>query len=369
MRKNLITALLIAGGILVWLVSGELGDSPDGMPGNTSLADRQLTDQREESALPAVRVREITASSRLRTLELRGRTEAKRIVEVRAEISGRVEERVVERGDRVEQGQPLCRIAVDDRQAAVEEAEAEVEQTRLEYEGSQRLKEKGLQSDTAIARTRAALAAAKADAERARLNLARTVVAAPFDGVVEDIYVNSGDFVSPGDACARLIDLDPMLVTASATETDVVQISPGDPVSGFTTTGAEIDGRVTFVSRQSDPVTRTYPVEVTVPNADGALPSGITATVRVALDTVRAQLVPPTLLTLDDEGNVGVKTLTAANTVEMYEVDIIEDSSDGVWVTGLPETTRLITVGQEFVGVGQKVSPRPQDVGGQLAQP
>src|SRR6056297_841743 len=103
MRKNLIVATLIAAGILLWLFSGLLGSNDGDRPANPpALADAQ---PRETSREPvAVRARESRAEPRQRILSLRGRTENKRTVEVRAEITGMVIERPVERGSRVEAG-------------------------------------------------------------------------------------------------------------------------------------------------------------------------------------------------------------------------------------------------------------------------
>ena len=114
---------------------------------------------------------------------------------------------------------------------------------------------------------------------------------------------------------------------------------------------------LTFIGKQSDPVTRTYPVEITVENSDYSLRSGLTTTLRVAVDEVPAHRLSPALFTLDDSGQMGVRIVGDDNIVEFHTVSVIEDSPQGVWVTGLPETTRLITVGQEFVLQGQVVEP------------
>ena len=169
--------------------------------------------------------------------------------------------------------------------------------------------------------------------------------------------MNTGDYAVPGAVCATLIDLDPMLVRADVTETEVESLRLGGRVSARTSTGRDIEGVVTFVGKQSDPATRTYPVEITVENADYSIRSGLTVSVRFGLDEVQAHQISPALFALNDQGEMGVRTIDNSNRVKFDTIRIIEDGPDGVWVTGLSTTTRLITVGQEFVSAGEIVEP------------
>ena len=357
MRKNLITAFLIAAAIGIWLLSGLLSDDQAVDPDTRPVLAEQSFEPREKNELPRVRVREIQAEPRVQRITLRGRTANKRTVVVKSEITGVITERAVERGDRVDENALLCRLANDDRSAAVAEAEATLRRATLEYQGSQSLKQKGLQSDTAIARAEASKAAAEAVLMRAQLNLERTEIRAPFAGMVEEIHANSGDYLTPGGDCVTLLDLDPMLLTARVTERDVGAIQEGDRVTARIATGQEVSGIVSFVGRQSDNQTRTYALEATVDNRDYALRSGVTATLSIARDEVQAHRVSPALFALDDAGRVGVRILDARDQVEFRHITILEDTPGGAWITGLPDRTRLIIVGQESVVAGQRVEP------------
>ena len=219
------------------------------------------------------------------------------------------------------------------------------------------MNQQGLQSETAIASAGARLAAARADVTRKELNVERLQITAPWDGFVETVHMDVGDYASPGAACVTLIELNPMLVTADVTEAEVDRLSVGDIVSGRTSTGQPLAGELTFVGKQSDPMTRTYPVEITVANADARLRSGITATVRIALDEVSAHEISPALFTLNDAGQMGVRTVGEDNLVRFHGVEVVEDGQRGVWVEGLPPSVRLIVVGNEFVHDGQQVEP------------
>jgi membrane fusion protein, multidrug efflux system len=370
MNKNFKSALIIAAVLLLWLASGVfLGDS--GPQEHPVIAGSQPAGMVSEKSEPTrVRAEVIRAQPRTRFLVLRGRTESKRMVQVKAEIRGKIVSRPVERGMRVEKGDLLCEVAIDDRTAAVTEAQAALEDARIEYEGSLKLKEQGLQSETAIASSAARQESARAQLQRQLLNLERTRITAPFAGLVEDLHMNIGDYAVPGAPCATLIDLDPMLVKADVNETEVENLGLDDRVLGSTSAGREIQGVVTFVGKQSDPETRTYPVEITVENADYSIRSGLTVSVRISLGEVEAHKISPALFALSDQGEIGVRTLDKSNEVVFSLLRIIEDGPGGVWVTGLPRTTRLITVGQEFVSAGERVEAvYPADSDAQVAQP
>lgn len=357
MSKNIISASIVSALLLLWIGSGLFVNDAHSEPHAATAAPAPGDFGMDESGLSKVRVTIMNSELRTRHITLRGRTESKRAVEVKAEIAGKVISRPVERGMRVSQGQLLCELTVDDRQVAVAEAQAAYEQARIEHTGSVKLGKEGLLSEVATASSEARQEAARADLHRQLLNLERTRITAPFDGVIEHLHLNAGDYATPGASCATLIDLDPMLVVAHVTETEVESLQLGSTVFGGTRSGREIRGQLSFIGKQNDPITRTYPVEITVANSDYSLRSGLTVNVRARLDQVQAHRVSPSLLTLGDKGAMGLRTLDAANRVEFTEVNIIEDAAEGIWITGLPDTANLITVGQEYVTIGQLVEP------------
>ena len=357
MSKNILSALIVAICLLLWAGSGFIGGD-NGPKNHGALADQQQAGAVVGAKAPSrVRVEVIRSEPRTRFLVLRGRTQSKRMVEVKAEIAGKVVSRPVERGHQVAQGDLLCELAVDDSEVAVAEAQAALENARIEYKGSLKLKEQGLMSEITIASSNARLEAARAQLHRQKLNLERTRVTAPFSGVVEDLQMNTGDYAMPGATCATLIELDPMLVTADVTEAEVENLTLGDRVSARTSVGSEFEGELSFIGKHSDPTTRTYAVEITVNNSDFSIRSGLTVNARINLGEVMAHQISPALFTLGDSGEIGVRTLDQSNTVVFKTVRIIEDGPNGVWITGLAETTNLITVGQEFVAAGEVVEP------------
>ena len=355
MRATYITAAIIAVAILIWLASGQVGKEDTPPPGSLAEQNAAIAAQSQDKDPTRVRARVFQAQLYTQQLTLRGRTENKRTVQVRAETSGRIVERPVERGQRVARGDVLCRIAMDDRRAGLVEAREALNQAQIEYQGALKLKAKGYQSETAIAQAKARLASAQAQVERRQIEIRRTSISAPFDGIVEDTGLEVGDFVNNGGACATIVDLDPMLLVGEIPETQVTRVTQGREATGLLVDGRTVTGTVTFVGQQSDAATRTYPVEIQVANPDFSLRSGITAEIRLPIGEVFAHQISPALLALDDSGTVGVRTVDDANRVVFNRVQILDDDPAGVWLTGLPRRATVITVGQELVVPGEVV--------------
>jgi multidrug efflux system membrane fusion protein len=120
-------------------------------------------------------------------------------------------------------------------------------------------------------------------------------------------------------------------------------------------TGERTSGKVRFVAKTASLTTRTYRVEIELPNADGSIPDGITAEVLVPLAPVLATRVPRSAVTFSSAGNLGLRVVDANDTVEFVPVGVIEDEQSLMWVTGLADRSRVIVQGQDFVREGQTV--------------
>jgi membrane fusion protein, multidrug efflux system len=356
MRATYLTAILIALLIGAWLLSGQLGSEPPVEHPTLAEANRERAASILDGSPITVRARVSHAQPQWEHVVLRGRTENKRTVQVKAETAGRIVERPVERGAQVRAGDLLCRISLEDREVGLQEARAALVQAQIENEASLKLRERGFQSETAIAQAAARLAAAEAQVERRTLDLARTRITAPFAGVVEDVHVELGDYATTGSGCVTLVDMNPMLLVGRVSERQVARLQLDQTVTGTLSDGRTIEGPLTFIGHTSDPTTRTYAVEAEIANPSHDLRSGITTELRVPVAEVMAHKVSPALFALDDEGNIGVRIVNERNEVEYRRVTIVSDAPDGAWVTGLPEVATLITVGQELVVPGQRVA-------------
>ena len=163
--------------------------------------------------------------------------------------------------------------------------------------------------------------------------------------------------MQPGTPCANIILLNEIKLGVFVPEADVAKVNVGAVAGARLTSGEEVQGRVTFLSRSADELTRTFRVEVTVQNDDLAISDGQTAEILIASEGRRAHLVAQSSLTLDDDGVLGVRTVAEGNIAQFMPVTLLRDTAEGVWVTDLPETVDIITVGQEFVVDGVQVAP------------
>jgi len=129
----------------------------------------------------------------------------------------------------------------------------------------------------------------------------------------------------------------------------------GESATAALVTGQEVKGVIRYLAPVADEATRTFTVELEVPNPDGRLPAGVTAEMRIQGGEVLAYRVAPSLLTLDAGGELGIKTVDARNQVQFHRVKLARSEANGVWVTGLPESANIIVVGQGYVSAGQAV--------------
>ena len=368
MRTTYITATFIALMLLAWLGSGFVNEDDDVRPGSLAEQGREEDRIAEETAPTKVRVTIMQASAQNRIVKIRGKTDNKRTVEVKVELTGTIVNRPIERGTQVAKNDLLCELSIEDRQASFIEAREGLNQARIEYQGALSLKEKGYNSDTAIAGAKARLASAQATLSRSELDLAKVQVRAPFAGIVEEVHQEIGDYVAPGAIAPLVVDMDPMLLVGRVSEQDVIGLRLGQTATGYLRNGMAVSGPVSFIGQQNDPTTRTYSVEVELPNADGLLRSGITTEIRIPVESLLAQKVSPALISLDDAGDLGIRTVNEDSIVEFHYIKILSDDSDGVWVSGLPNRAGVITVGQELVTAGERVDPVFQNNGTLKAQ-
>lgn len=359
MRKSYLLALVITVAALGWIVSGQFGNGGGQANGKTEPGQAPTVAERNanegEAALTAVRTKPSAAREHWREVTARGHTETKRKVMIMSEIKGRITKVAVQKGSRVKRGDVLVRIDVADRMARIAEVKALVRQREIEYEAAAKLRKKGYRAETQFSAAAARLDAARALTKKMDVDLARTVIRAPFDAIVDSREAELGAYVKEGTPVALLVDEDPYLVVAQVSENDVGRLRLKARGSAALVTGQKVEGRIHYIAATADATTRTFRVELLVPNPDGQLRHGTTAELSFPTDKVQAHFITPAILTLNDSGTVGVRCVETGGVVGFYPVQIIDSAADGMWVAGLPEKAELIVVGQEFVRQGDRV--------------
>lgn len=335
----------------------------------------------------------------------RGQTEAARQVEVRAETTGLVISEPLRRGAYVTAGQALCTLDPGTRGAMLAEAEARLEEARarlpeaearvseaqarlneaqINDRAATRLSEGGFASEVRVAGTLAAVqsaqaavqsaraglsaaasgtSAAEAAVEAARREIEKLTIRAPFDGLLETDTAELGALLQTASPCATVIQLNPIKLVGFVSEADVDKVEVGAMAGARLVSGREVVGRVTFLSRSADPMTRTFRLEVTVANDDLAIRDGQTAEMLIAAEGRRAHLLPASALTLDDNGRLGVRIVDDESRAQFMEVTLLRDMPQGIWVAGLPDEATVILIGQEFVTDGVVVNAVLREAG------
>ena len=251
--------------------------------------------------ISSVTVLNSTAAEKAKKIKVSGTTEADKLIKIRAEASGTVVSRPVQQGQFVKKDQLICQL----------------------YNASRSSYPK---------------------------------VKAPFDGYLETFSVKEGDYLNTGAVCATIIDPDPMRLIGEVSEKEINFVKVGAKAEAELISGKKVEGVVSFVSTSANKGTRTFRVEIDVKNSDRSIRDGVSAQIAIKGDTILAHKISPSILMLGEAGELGIRTVNEDDQVEFKKIDILEDSMEGIWITGLPKNTRIITVGQEYVFQGQTVN-------------
>lgn len=341
-------ATIILSVIVIYVTAGSVlsgGGEANGTTGDAAT---------EVEELFLVSARQMDAQDYIENIQVRGRTEALKSVALKAEVSGKIVATPVEKGDRVKAGQTICKIAGNAKEANLAKAEALATQRQLQYNAALELSKKGFRSDTQVATAKAELDSANAGVRQAQVELDQTSIMAPFAGLVNERPAELGDFLQVGGTCAVLLTDDPYLVVGEVSDRQVARIAQGQAATVELTTGETLVGKVRYVSSAARVETRTFRVEIEVPNPALNLRDGMTANILIPVESAKAHFLTPSLLTLKDDGAVGIR-IVENDTVIFYPVTIAGNDPNGLWVKGLPDTIQLIITGQNFVTEGQKV--------------
>jgi len=268
-----------------------------------SLVEEEVSPQSESSlaTLSSVTVLNSNAILKSKTIRASGFTEADKFINVRAEIGGRVISTPFKQGDHVKEGDLLCQLYIAGREAYPK-------------------------------------------------------IVAPFSGYLESLNVDKGDYLNTGGICASLIDSNPMLLIADIAEKEIADIDVGANSMARLISRKEVQGKVSFIATSADKNTRTFRVEIQVDNKDRTIRDGVSAEIFIESKKVLSHKISPAILSLNDQGKLGIRTVDENNAVEFKEIQILEDTTEGLWVSGLSENERIITLGQEYVFQGQTVN-------------
>jgi len=414
MKRSIIVAFLILAGVVGWLGSGQITNVNAQDEANSNTAENKDTNSyksddnsnENEELVFSVETKVFKANLIDQSIELQGQTIHNKKIDVKSETSGNISEINFSRGDKVNKNLSLVLISMDDRKEKLLSAQKDLERLskelilneknrdnllrqniekiklyEIEYASAKQLIDKGLSSKSKLSLASFNLANAEADREdikikfestlanleaqitnvksllkNIKLDIAKTNISAPFDGIISEKMVEETEFISVGTPLFTIIDLDPIKIEGYLSEFDVNKVSVGTNAIIEDSNGIKKNGTITFISPSAEISTRTFEITIEANNKDLTYKSGITTKIIIKGSELKAHKIPPSILTLLDDGTVGVKAVNKENNVVFYPTKTIKDTIDGMWVSGLPESVNLIISGQEYISIGEKIN-------------
>ena len=356
-KLHKIAAVAVLVATAAWVATGEFSSvgSAAGEAGAREAA------KEEQAPLRTVAVVDPPRVLHARAIRLSGSTDADKRAVLATRAAGIVEELPVEQGARVARGDLIARLRDEGKQSAVETARQLLAQREAEADAARRLAERGNLAKLQLDGVLSALAAARAQHDAAVADVERDAVRAPFDGVIDKVDAELGGSLGAGAPVATILSLDPILARGEVSERDLSHVKPGDKARVRLVSGEEAEGVIRYISRDATPATRTFRVEVAVQNAEGRIPSGMTAEITLLAEPVEATALPRSVVTLSNDGDLGIRAVDADDKVVFFPIDLVDDLPEGLVLGGIPADVRIIVAGQELISEGDTVNPVEAD--------
>jgi multidrug efflux system membrane fusion protein len=306
------------------------------------------------TSLPKVLVSKSSAISETIKIRLSGTSKASRTINLLSEVTGQIYKVEKQKGSIVNTGDTVATIQMDDRSQQLKEAVAGYNLAKEQLEITKKLTEKEFRSDVDLKSQQVQFEAAASKLAKVEKEIANTKIKAPSKGVLANLPLDEGSFISPGTLVATLANLDPILIQAYVSEKDYASIQKEKKAEIEFIDGQKTTGVVSFISSLADSKTHMFAIEISIENPDFKIPEGITARIHIPTAFKKIHKVNPSVLAVNDQGSMVIKTLNNDNIVEEYVVDIIQSEKDQLLVSGLPDELTIITYGGNFVTVGDK---------------
>ena len=360
MKKSIIIASFILLLVVGWIGSGQFTNV--NAQDETNLVSINETNKDDTKVTEAenignkVEVKDFKFNQIDQSIELQGQTTHNKKIDVKSETTGNIININFNRGDKVNKGMSLIEISKENRIELLESAKELIKLYEIEYSSAKQLIDKGLSSKSKLGLASYNLASAKSQLKNIELDIQKTYINSPFSGIISDKMVELSEYINRGNTLFTIIDLNPIKIQGYLSEFDVNKVNLGTKAIIENTNGVRKVGEISFISPSAETSTRTFEITIEAENADLSFKSGITTKITIAGAELKAHKIPPSILTLQDDGTVGVKAVNDENIVVFYPTNSVKDTIDGIWVSGLPDTVSLIITGQEYVSVGESIN-------------
>ena len=360
-RFHQVAAVAVLIAFALWMGTGKFSSVGSAQPAPDAEKAPADTPAQPKAPLRTVAVIKPPHTQHARAIRISGVTEADKRAVLATRANGVIAGIPVEEGTHVRKGDLVLKLDAEEKNAAVDNARAVFEQRRAEWEAAQKLVTAGslpkLQRDS----SRAAFTTAQAQLEAAQAELSRNEVKAPFDGLVDKIEVEIGSAIQQGNPVATILSLDPIVAAGEVSERDLQYLKLGEDADVRLVNGDSAQGKLRYISRDASPQTRTFRVEIAIPNADMTIPAGMTSEIVLKAPATDAVVLPRSVVTLSGTGDLGVRAVDAKDKVVFYPIDLIDDTPNGLVLAGIPADARIIVAGQELTTEGQTVKAQEAD--------
>jgi len=360
-RFHKLAAVAVLVGFAAWMGTGKFSSVGSASAEGEAAPAEQAMPEQPKAAPRTVAVITPPRIQHARAIRLSGQTEADKRAVLATRAAGIIEELPVKQGDHVKAGDLILLLGAEDKPAMVEMAKQIVKQRQAELEAAERLARTGnlpkLQLDTAVS----ALAQARSQLEQAQAELDRNRIVAPFTGIVDKVSVEMGSSVMQGGEVATLLSLDPVLVKGEISERDLRHVAIGDTAEAVLVDGETVKGTVRYISREASPTTRTFRIEVAIPNPDNRIPAGMTSEITVRAASTDAVVLPRSVVTLNANGDLGIRAVDRESKIVFYPIDLVDDTAKGFVLGGIPADAQIVVAGQDLVAEGDVVNAVPAD--------
>ena len=337
MKKS---SIFVASSILIitilWIASGQFKTEE-----KQKANEEEINELDKNNNFINVRIKNSIAQEINKSVVIQGQTHANRKISIKSETSGKIQKVNKSSGLKIKKDELIFKISENDRKS-------KFEKVKIEYESEKKLFEKGLSS-------KLKLATVKSNYDTIKDDLNKTNVLAPFDGIMTAEHLEVGEFVQPGTTLTTFVELDPILVVGFISEKELKNIYESKEAYVSTMLNEKIKGDITYISSIAEEKTRTFRIEITLSNKNYTIKDGLTASIEIQGEKIKAHKISPSILSLRDNGEMGIKIVNENNIVEFYNIEVISDTNDGMWVTGIPNISNIIVVGQDYAPIGDKV--------------
>jgi RND family efflux transporter MFP subunit len=309
--------------------------------------------------LPAVTLTDVQITRMNQRVAAVGSGRARQQVTLTTRVAGVIDKVLFEGGQLVEANQGLVQLNADTEAIAVETAQAQQAQAADTVARYKQLNE-GTVTKVAIAEANTALKVADANLRKAKDDLDRMTIKAPFKGIMGLSNLQAGDYLAVGSPIATIDDRSTILIEFTVPEAVANSMKIGLPVRAnlITRSGEILDGKIQAVGTRIDPVSRTLLVRGEIPNPDMKLIPGSTFSISVRLPGQDSPVVPALAIQWDRQGAF-VWRVSDQNTVERVNAAILDRDGDRVFIDAqLKAGDKVVKEGGSSLSAGQTVRPQ-----------